>query len=203
MIFLAGWCAENVVAWCRLRDRMMAQEQKPLEMVLSITTMSVVGSLRAGGMAVGQWASGAPRSPYYLSCLWYATVGGIMSIVQLLSTTVVTGAIQKQQGMLQEQLECVNQEAAVASKDDPHPEFGLSFQLRSASAAIRSELDTYNETPHRRFIYILGLPVGAVLKPMITIVASQGGVYFWHYLQDLADVADGSVAGTANENMWT
>lgn len=171
-------------------------------MMQTIASISVAWSLLAGGMALLQWVAGAPHSPYYLSCLWYATAGGIISIVQLLSITACNGSIRKQEYVLQEQLECINQEAAVASKDDPHPEFGLSFQLRSASAAIRSELDTYRETPRRRYIYIFGLPVDAVLKPMMTVVASQGGVYAWHYLQDLANAADGS-AGTANESMWT
>ena len=103
--------------------------------------------------------------------------------------------------MLESQLERVNQEAAVASKDDPHPEFGATFQLRQASLAIRAELDTYQQTPRRRYIYIFGLPVDAVLKPMLTIVASQGGVYMWHHLQELAE-ASGSLSAGAT-TVWT
>ena len=67
--------AENVVAWCRLRDRMMLHLEKDLRISAAITSISVVWSLMAGLMAALQWTSGAPQSPYFLSCVWYATGG--------------------------------------------------------------------------------------------------------------------------------
>eukprot|EP01044_Picomonas_judraskeda_P030361 COSAG03_NODE_10893_length_623_cov_1.372137_1_plen_87_part_10 len=87
-----------------MRDRMTQELHATLVMMQTIASISVAWSLLAGGMGLLQWVAGAPHSPYYLSCLWYATAGGIISIVQLLSITACNGSIRKQEYVLQEQL---------------------------------------------------------------------------------------------------
>eukprot|EP01045_Picozoa_sp_COSAG04_P005038 COSAG04_NODE_228_length_19279_cov_89.380970_5_plen_1262_part_00 len=178
---------ENVVAWCRLRDRTarsISLGKAGATTVANVAAISVAWAFMAAFASLVLLFEHAALTPFRTVCGWFGSVGGVTALVQLLSLASADRSVARQARMLEHQLERINQQAVMAEKNQTKTAsgVGLDVTLRSAASVIRTELDTYRQTPERRYFYLFGFPAWSVVKTMGTLLATQGAAYIWSYV---------------------
>jgi hypothetical protein len=192
--------APNVVAWCRLRDEIMQNNtvNNRKAFLTMLTTISASWAL-LGSVALGCLRlSDAPVTRFYVTCGWFAIVGGLVSLFQLASIASIDAAIERHRAMLQEQLVINAQVAGTFDATDIEQRSLVAADLRAASAVIQGELDAYDTSPESRYFYIFGFRVKTVMHTVGLVLLSQAGTvaaFGWNYIAPEEEALD--LAGSA------
>eukprot|EP01046_Picozoa_sp_COSAG06_P060713 COSAG06_NODE_13019_length_1302_cov_0.939318_2_plen_241_part_00 len=166
----------NVVAWCRLRDEVMRTSQRQKVRLTCVVTVSAWWAVLGGAAftclrLAGSQSKGPTR--YFIVCGWYALVGGLISVVQLLAVASIDAAIERHRTMLRVELAKNAQIAAALDATDVEQRNVVSTGLRAASAAIAGELEVYDSNPAARYFCIFGVRASGVLKTIGSLLALQ------------------------------
>jgi hypothetical protein len=166
----------NVVAWCRLRDAVMWESQPQKVLLTCVVTVSAWWAVLGGAAFTCLRLSGSPtKGPtrYFVVCGWYALVGGLVSVSQLLAVASIDAAIERHRTMLRVELAKNAQIAAAFDATDVEQRNALSTDLRAALAAIAGELEVYDSNPAARYFCIFGVRASGVLKTIGSLLALQ------------------------------
>ena len=196
--------AENLVLWCRLRDRTMytvksyeSSKVKSFAMISTAASISVSWALIGGfASALMIYLGSIDVTPFRAACGWYALAGGVTAMMQILAILFADGAVARTQRTLEDQFEIVHQEALMSQKNGDPEDAARANVLRTAADAINTELNIYRLTPERRFFYLFGVRVQTVLGSVASVVIAQGLAYAWSWMKEQVDERGGSGSGT-------
>ena len=187
---------ENVVAWCRLRDHTARHSGQSIEgksSVVTVAKISVAWAVLSALASIILTLEGAARTPYRIGCAWFGLIGGATAIIQLMCLTSCDEAVEAQAGMLESQLERIQQ--TLVMRDGVEDDYGGASRtsaLQIAASLIKADLDSYRNTPARRFYHLFEVPVAYVLQSVKGFLLTQMAIYGWHYVSTHNPTHDGS-----------
>ena len=196
--------AENLVLWCRLRDHVLrsANGTRRFPMIAAAASISVCWALVAGlASALMVYLGSTATTPFRAVCGWYALVGGLIAMIQVLAILFADGVVARTQRTLEDQSEIVHREALMSQRNGDPEDVARANVLRTAADAINTELNIYRLTPERRFFYLFGVRVKTVLRSVASVVVAQGLAYAWSWMKEqVNDDRAGSGSSWASEH---